>query len=208
MVLVSGSKNPRFTGASIGDQDRSLRQAGAELTWASWPADHFLVLTHAEEWLSRFLAWRGWMGSCGGAVTGEDAPVRHWFPLFVFILVASCQQTACPSPPGGKCDPRNFNCPGGYTCSLAEICTRKCESVSECWVKVEEGCRGIEYPGMRLPDGGTFMETSDEGFCPESRTLACVQGYCQPGKCADDGCDYDLYGPSEYKGNREQGPDR
>jgi hypothetical protein len=73
-------------------------------------------------------------------------------------------------------------------------------------VKVEDGCYYERLPFERLPDGGTFVEESDEGYCPDSRTLACVQGYCRLGECADGGCDPDLYGPSDYAGNRSQGP--
>ncbi len=101
---------------------------------------------------------------------------------------------------------RNANCPVGYACTLAEVCTRSCEQTSDCWVKVEDGCRGAELPGQRLPDGGTFMETRDDGFCPETKVMECLQGYCQRFECVDGGCDYDLYGPSPFKGNRSQGP--
>lgn len=58
VLLVSGSEDPRFTGTWVAQQVRTLREAGAEVTWASWPADHFLLLTHSKEWTSRFLAWR------------------------------------------------------------------------------------------------------------------------------------------------------
>jgi predicted esterase len=58
VLLVSGSNDPRFTGTWVAQQVASLKQTGAEVTWASWPADHFLLLTHAREWTSRFLAWR------------------------------------------------------------------------------------------------------------------------------------------------------
>jgi hypothetical protein len=59
---------------------------------------------------------------------------------------------------------------------------------------------------MRLPDGGTVVEESSDGFCPETKTLVCLDGYCQSQGCLDGGCDYDLYGPSPFKGNRSQGP--
>jgi hypothetical protein len=62
-------------------------------------------------------------------------------------------------------------------------------------------------PFMTLPDGGTFMEQSDEGFCPETRRMVCLDGFCQKDIClVDGGCDYDLYGPSPFKGNRTAGP--
>lgn len=134
-------------------------------------------------------------------------PVQRAFPLFVFIVVASCEQQACPSPAGGHCDPRKPNCPVGYSCGLVEICTRACDQTSDCWVKVEDGCRSNETPGQRLADGGIFMETSDDGFCPETKLMDCLGGYCQRLECADGGCDYDLYGPSPFKGNRDQGPE-
>lgn len=58
---------------------------------------------------------------------------------------------------------------------------------------------------MRLPDGGTFVEGSSD-YCPETLGLACIDGYCQQPRCADGSCDYDVYGPSPFKGNRTQGP--
>lgn len=145
-----------------------------------------------------YLRWGGDQRGC--------VPVRHWFPLFVFIVVASCQNQACPSYAGENCNPRSFDCPPTYTCAMAEICTRACEQTSDCWVKVTDGCRFVCLPGQRLSDGGVCTEQSDDGFCPETRTLECVGGYCQRGECADGGCDYDLYGPSDFKGNRDQGP--
>ncbi len=145
-----------------------------------------------------------WTGSCADLHSGEDASVSRWFPIFVFIMVASCQQQACPSLAGDTCNPRNPNCPQGYTCAISEICTKKCEQTSDCWIPVSEGCRSNYFPGQRLPDGGTFVEVSDDGFCPQSKELECIVGYCQlPSKCGPDGCDYDLYGPSHYKGAHE-----
>lgn len=133
--------------------------------------------------------------------------MRHMFWLGLFIMVVGCDQ-ACPSPAGGKCDPRKANCPPGYTCALAEICTRACEQTSECWVKVEDGCRPNETPGQRLQDGGVFQETSDDGFCPETKLMECIDSRCQFFYCADGGCDRDLYGPSDFKGNRDRGPEQ
>jgi hypothetical protein len=129
------------------------------------------------------------------------------FVLFILLFVAGCQFKACPSQAGGSCDPRNANCPTGYACSLSEICTRACEQTPDCWVKDTEGCRSNELPGQRLPDGGVFTEMSDDGFCGETKLLSCVDGYCQRAECADGGCDYDVYGPSPFKGNRSQGPE-
>lgn len=148
------------------------------------------------------------MGSCAKALTSEDVCVPRWFPVFVFILLASCQNQACPSNVTEPCDPRNANCPSGYTCALAEICTRTCEQTSDCWVPVSAGCRSDYLPLMRLPDGGTFTEDSEDGFCPDSKIAECIAGYCQHTTCADGGCDYDLYGPSDFKGNRNQGPEQ
>jgi len=89
---------------------------------------------------------------------------------------------------------------------MAEVCTRGCEQTSDCWVKVEDGCRFTGLPGQRLRDGGVYTEMSDEGFCPETRLMECIEGHCQRSECTDGGCDYDLYGPSPFKGNRDQGP--
>ena len=131
--------------------------------------------------------------------------VRHWFHIWVFVAVVGCE-ASCPSPPGGTCDPRGPNCPRGYSCAMAEICTRACEQTSDCWVPVTDGCRSLLFPGQRLADGGIFMETSEDGFCPESKLMECLEGHCQRVECLDGGCDYDLYGPSPFKGNRNQGP--
>ena len=133
--------------------------------------------------------------------------MRRWSSAVV-ILFASCfaQLPACPSPPGGSCDPRSADCPKGYTCAIAEICTRTCEQTADCWTLVTDGCRSNSLPGQRLPDGGVFTETSNDGFCPESQLMECLDGYCQRFECEDGGCDYDLYGPSAFKSNRDQGP--
>ena len=40
----------------------------------------------------------------------------------------------------------------------------------------------------------------------ETKVMECIAGYCQRAECGDGGCDYDLYGPSPFKGNRNQGP--
>ena len=71
--------------------------------------------------------------------------------LFLFLVVASCQQAACPSPAGGVCDPRSANCPHDYYCALAEVCTRTCTQTSDCWVSTNYGCRNNALPGQTLP---------------------------------------------------------
>lgn len=127
-------------------------------------------------------------------------------PALVLLLVVSCQQQACPSAAGDPCDPRNANCPADYWCAVAEVCTRRCEQTPDCWVKVEKGCRYPDYvPGEKLPDGGVFTDVSEDGFCPETKRVECIDGYCQHSKCADGGC-VDVYGPSPYKGNYNQAP--
>ncbi len=132
---------------------------------------------------------------------------RLLFMAFVSVAAGCLGVSTCPSTAGGPCDPRNANCPAGYTCALAaEVCTRACQQTSECWVRVEAGCRYTMLPGQRLPDGGVFIEESDDGFCPETKRLVCLDGYCQRDGCLDGGCDYDPYGPSPFKGNRDQGP--
>ncbi|MEW6431551.1 MAG: hypothetical protein AB1730_08570 [Myxococcota bacterium] len=130
------------------------------------------------------------------------------FGLAVVLLLAGCvRMSACPSKAGGSCDPRDPNCPVGYRCALgAEVCTRECVETTDCWVKVEDGCRGDELPLMRLPDGGTSVEMSPDGFCPETKVMVCLDGWCQRDVCQDGGCLYDEYGPSPFKGNRGQGP--
>jgi hypothetical protein len=135
--------------------------------------------------------------------------VKHRGVAAVFVCVlAGCFNTkACASQAGGHCDPRNFECPKSYNCSLAEVCTKACEQTSDCWVKFADGCISTNLPGMRLPDGGVFMEMmSEDGFCPESKQIVCLNKFCQQEVCVDGGCNYDIYGPSEFKGNRSQGP--
>lgn len=133
--------------------------------------------------------------------------MSRWLPVLVLACIASCQQQACPSTAGGACDPRHANCPTGYVCALAEVCTRPCAQHSDCWVKASDGCRATELPGQRLPDGGVYSDsTTEDGFCPETKLMECIEGACQSWKCNDGGCDYDVYGPSPFKGNRSQGP--
>ena len=129
---------------------------------------------------------------------------RRWSVLALLVFAGSCfSLDACPSQAGGSCEPRHENCPVGYYCALAEVCTRTCEQTSDCWVRAEQGCRPDLLPFQRLPDGGTFQETVDDaGICPETKRLEFLEGYCQLSTCADGGCDYDLYGPSPFKGNR------
>ncbi|MDX2011482.1 MAG: hypothetical protein SFW67_14885 [Myxococcaceae bacterium] len=139
------------------------------------------------------------------------APRRHSISWTVIVFISCATplgQGSCPAPAGGPCEPRKQNCPDGYYCPLAEVCTRTCEQTSDCWVPVEKGCRSDGVPFMRLPDGGTFTETQDDGFCPETRRMVCLGGFCQKDTCPleDGGCDYDVYGPSPFKGNRSVGP--
>lgn len=125
--------------------------------------------------------------------------------VLLFAAFVGCN-SACPSVVGGACDPRDANCPAGYYCAMAEVCTRRCDASVDCWIKTSDGCRSNMLPGQRLPDGGVFVEVSDDGYCTESKAMACVEGYCQREACGDGGCEYDLYGPSPFKGNRGQGP--
>lgn len=99
------------------------------------------------------------------------------------------------------------NCPQGYVCALAEVCTRRCEQTGDCWVGVEQGCRSGHFAGEVLPDGAVYQDdVTEDGICPETKLMVCIAGHCQRFECADGGCDYDVYGPSEIKGNRDQGP--
>lgn len=134
--------------------------------------------------------------------------VFFWWVAAFVGCATPIGQGSCPAPAGGNCEPRKQNCPEGYYCPLAEICTRTCEQTSDCWIRVELGCRSNAVPYQRLPDGGQYTEENDEGYCPETRRLVCLAGYCQKNECesADGGCDYDVYGPSPFKGNRSVGP--
>ena len=129
------------------------------------------------------------------------------FRLFLVVAAFASCNSACPSVVGGACDPRDANCPPNYYCAMAEVCTRHCDASVDCWIKVTDGCRNNTLPGERLPDGGVFVEASDDGYCSETKAMVCLDGYCQRDTCPEDGgCDYDLYGPSPFKGNRSQGP--
>jgi hypothetical protein len=167
------------------------------------------------------MVWRGlavqsgWSREVEWPDTAYMVPPVKRSPALVCLLLAGCftQQASCPSPPGGRCDPRNADCPKGYACAMAEVCTKTCEQTSDCYTKVEDGCRYTGYlPGSTLPDGGVFNDQIDDGFCPESKLVECTNGFCLRTRCEsrrfldDGGCDYDLYGPSEFKGNRSQGP--
>ena len=70
---------------------------------------------------------------------------------------------------------------------------------------MEDGCRYTTFPGERLSDGGVSMERSEDGFCPETKLMECIEGHCQRSEYADGGGDYDLYGPSPFKGDPNQG---
>lgn len=118
------------------------------------------------------------------------------------MIAAGCVDLGgCPAPANGPCHPRSSNCPSGYVCSLAEICTKACTVDENCLVDAQGGCYSDGLPGMRLPDGGTSTGGPPaDGICPESKSLVCLDGYCQSNACLDGGCDYDLYGPSPFKG--------
>lgn len=135
---------------------------------------------------------------------------RRWpLGLFLFMLGSCLPAHACPSQTGGTCDPRDPKCPTDYYCALAEVCTRHCQQTSDCWVSAANGCVSSTLPGQRLPDGGSADEgPTPDGFCADSKRMACLDGYCQREGCLDGGCDYDLYGPSPFKGNRSTGPNQ
>lgn len=136
------------------------------------------------------------------------APIKLRGVLVIGLLFAGCIDLgACPSPAGGICDPRKANCPKDYYCAIAEVCTKTCVDAGDCWVRTSDGCRESGLPGQRLPDGGTFTQGSGT-YCPETLSIICQDGYCQNPDCVDGGCDYDVYGPSPFKGNRSQGPSK
>ena len=126
--------------------------------------------------------------------------------LLALLSFGGCYDLGgCPAAANGSCHPRSSNCPQGYFCSLAEICTKGCTIDSDCLVNASGGCFSDALPGMRLPDGGTATGAPPEdGICPESKSLVCLDGYCQQNTCLDGGCDYDLYGPSPFKGGGGQ----
>ncbi len=131
---------------------------------------------------------------------GGKAVKRRLF-FFAVLVFASCLDVGgCPAAANGSCQPRSSNCPHGYFCSLAEICTKACEKDSDCLVNASGGCYSDPLPGMRLSDGGVATGAPPaDGICPESKSLVCLSLYCQSNTCPDAGCDYDVYGPSPFK---------
>lgn len=133
--------------------------------------------------------------------TPAGRALKHRLFFFAVLAFASCLDVGgCPAAANGSCHPRSSNCPHGYFCSLAEICTKACAIDSDCLVDASGGCYSDGLPGMRLPDGGVSNGGPPaDGICPESKSLVCLVGYCQSNRCPDAGCDYDVYGPSPFK---------
>ena len=57
VLVVSGTNDPRFRGEWVTDQHQQLVRLGADVTWQTWRADHFLLLTHAAQWTHAFIEW-------------------------------------------------------------------------------------------------------------------------------------------------------
>ncbi|HSO32853.1 MAG TPA: hypothetical protein VLT33_10055, partial [Labilithrix sp.] len=59
VLVFAGLRDPRFPHSWVAKQTEALRAAGADVESADLDADHYLILTHAEAWTTRFLAWAG-----------------------------------------------------------------------------------------------------------------------------------------------------
>ncbi|MBL8916951.1 MAG: hypothetical protein JNM17_39975 [Archangium sp.] len=57
VLLVSGTDDPRFSGDWLEDQHQQLVALGADITWKTYRADHFLLLTHTQLWTRAFVEW-------------------------------------------------------------------------------------------------------------------------------------------------------
>lgn len=57
VLLVSGTNDPRFAGEWVADQHAQLVSLGTDVTWQTYRADHFLLLTHSVEWARAFVDW-------------------------------------------------------------------------------------------------------------------------------------------------------
>lgn len=97
---------------------------------------------------------------------------------------------------GGPCNPLAPapQCGAGQFCSRLEFCTSACVSDSQCRARCSVDADGITR-GCRLGD------TCNAGTCSSDTGVRCRAGFCQPA-CGnvlpDGGCDWDLYGPSDY----------
>jgi predicted esterase len=57
VLMLAGTRDARFPYAWVTRQADALRSAGADVELAGLDADHYLILTHAQEWTTRFVVW-------------------------------------------------------------------------------------------------------------------------------------------------------
>ena len=82
-------------------------------------------------------------------------------------------------------------CDKGFFCSQVGVCTKGCQSASDCRV----ACTQAGGPTCAA------NEACEGGFCASTLDSVCVDGRCQePCAATDAGCHYDPYGPIEPSG--------
>jgi predicted esterase len=57
VLIISGTRDWRFRGDWVAAQHAQLEAVGADVTWETFAADHFLALTHADAWTRAFTTW-------------------------------------------------------------------------------------------------------------------------------------------------------
>ncbi|MFT3712505.1 MAG: hypothetical protein QM817_33070 [Archangium sp.] len=65
VLMISGTRDWRFQGDWVADQHGQLAALGTDVTWRTFDADHFLLLTHTEQWTRAFTEWTGSRRSVG-----------------------------------------------------------------------------------------------------------------------------------------------
>jgi hypothetical protein len=97
---------------------------------------------------------------------------------------------------GGPCNPLSSKeqCPPGDFCARVEVCTHACTRDDDC----RASC-SVDDAGQAV--GCPFGDTCRDGVCSSDVGVRCLDGVCQPpcpSVLADGGCDWDIYGPSDY----------
>lgn len=100
------------------------------------------------------------------------------------------------SPTGGPCNPfaSTEQCAAGHFCARVEVCTHACTFDTQC-----RATCSVNDAGQAV--GCPFGDTCRGGVCSSDVGARCLGGVCQPPCTAllsDGGCDWDVYGPSDY----------
>jgi predicted esterase len=66
VLMLSGTRDWRFQGDWVAEQHAQLEALGADVTWKTFEADHFLLLTHTAAWARAFTDWA--RATSGGSV--------------------------------------------------------------------------------------------------------------------------------------------